>query len=296
MSRDGIIFSIVIPTYNRAEIISKTINTILSQTFSVFELIIIDDGSTDNTETVINQFSDKRILYKKTSNQERAAARNYGISIAKGDYITFVDSDDIFYSNHLSVAFDNLSKLNYPELFHIRYEITDTDGKVKMRFPYLNENANDNLIKGNFMSCNAVFIKHEVAKKNLFNTDRTLSGMEDWELWLRLAVKYKINYCNTITSAIINHNDRSVLVSDKNILISKVETLIKYILGNKEITNYYGRRMNLFKSSCYSYVALHLSLSQGNRIPALFYLWKGIKENPAMVFQRRFLAIIKHLI
>jgi glycosyltransferase involved in cell wall biosynthesis len=296
MTENGILFSIVIPTYNRADIITKTIESVLSQSYPSFELIIVDDGSKDNTEEVIKKISDSRIKYFKIPNQERGAARNFGTNIAKGDYITFLDSDDVFYNNHLSVASENLTNLHYPELFHIRYEIINKHKNSKYQLPLLNSDANKKLIEGNFMSCNAVFLKTEIAKTNLFNIDRNLSGMEDWELWLRLATKYKINYCNTITSAIINHDERSVLATTKNDLINRTDTLLKYVLENKEILNYYGSKLRLFKASCYTYVALHLSLIKGNRSSVIKYLLKGVQYNPAVIFQRRFLATVKHFI
>ncbi len=89
------IFSVIIPTYNRAKVISRTIKSVLNQTFKKFELIIVDDGSKDNTEEVINSFKDDRIVYiKHKVNKGQNAARNTGISIVKGKYISFLDSDD----------------------------------------------------------------------------------------------------------------------------------------------------------------------------------------------------------
>jgi len=87
--------SIVIPTYNRAHIISRAIRSILDQTYKDFEIIIVDDGSADNTFEVADSFQDKRIHYtKQTPNQGEAAARNAGIRLAKGKYVAFQDSDD----------------------------------------------------------------------------------------------------------------------------------------------------------------------------------------------------------
>ena len=89
--------SIILPTYNRAYIIEKGINSLLNQTYQDFEIIIVDDGSTDNTEEIIKklQEKDKRIKYiKLKTNKGAATARNIGIKAARGEYIAFQDSDD----------------------------------------------------------------------------------------------------------------------------------------------------------------------------------------------------------
>ena len=99
-------FSIIIPTYNRANLISISIESVLKQTFTDFELIIVDDGSTDNTSEVVGNYTDNRIFYYKKVNEERGAARNYGIKKSCGEYVNFLDSDDFFDANHLEVAYN----------------------------------------------------------------------------------------------------------------------------------------------------------------------------------------------
>jgi glycosyltransferase involved in cell wall biosynthesis len=87
-------FSIILPTYNRASFISKAIESVIDQLYNKWELIILDDGSTDNTKEIVLSFNDDRIRYIYQENKERSAARNNGIRNAKGEYICFLDSDD----------------------------------------------------------------------------------------------------------------------------------------------------------------------------------------------------------
>ena len=96
--------SVIVPTYNRAEWIRKTIDSILKQTHTLLEVIVVDDGSKDNTEEVVMAIKDPRVRYFKTVNQERGAARNFGQSKAIGDYVVYIDSDDIMYPHCLSLA------------------------------------------------------------------------------------------------------------------------------------------------------------------------------------------------
>ena len=106
------LFSIILPTFNRSVLITKAIESVINQTYTNWELIIIDDGSTDNTKSVLeNYLSDSRIKYFFQENQERSVARNNGIKRAKGDYICFLDSDDEDYSLSYEVlAVDESSK------------------------------------------------------------------------------------------------------------------------------------------------------------------------------------------
>ena len=125
-------FSIIIPTYNRADIISPSIKSVINQQFTDWELIIVDDGGTDSTKEVVEGYTDERIKYCWKENGERGAARNYGTTQAIGDYVFFLDSDDLIYPNHLKHAFDKLKELNNPEFFHSRYEEVFPDKVVQV--------------------------------------------------------------------------------------------------------------------------------------------------------------------
>jgi glycosyltransferase involved in cell wall biosynthesis len=102
-------FSIIIPVYNREKLIQRAIQSVLDQTYENWELIIIDDGSTDSTAQIIKGNNDNRIRYFFQKNAERSVARNNGILKANGEWICFLDSDDYFLSNHL-LSFYNFIK------------------------------------------------------------------------------------------------------------------------------------------------------------------------------------------
>jgi glycosyltransferase involved in cell wall biosynthesis len=112
-------FSIIIPVYNRENRIAKAIDSILNQSYNNWELIIVDDASTDNTEKVLKIFlKDERVIYIKNSfNKERCISRNIGIEKAKGKYICFLDSDDYHLPNHLETFYNEIHLKNEPEAF-----------------------------------------------------------------------------------------------------------------------------------------------------------------------------------
>ena len=118
MNNSSPYFSVIIPTYNRGHLIHKAIDSLLNQTFSDFEVIIIDDASTDNTEEAISFYKDDRIHYFKNSkNEERCVSRNIGIEKSKGKYICFLDSDDYHLSNHLERIYQEITKFSEPKGF-----------------------------------------------------------------------------------------------------------------------------------------------------------------------------------
>jgi glycosyltransferase involved in cell wall biosynthesis len=296
----SVLFSIIIPTYNRAHFIKSTVNTILLQEYTNFELIIVDDGSIDNTKEIVdiickeNHYANIKYIYQ--TNSERGAARNNGLKASTGDYIMFIDSDDTLYSNHLKVAHTFIIKKNNPEVFHLRYDLKNGESEKYSEGPIYNTTANNDLIFGNFLSCNGVVIRKDIALQNQFDENRAMATVEDWHLWLRLAVQYPIYYENTITSSIINHDARSVVITNEDKLILRLDIFMQSILSNSVITSYYHKYISQFKASCFSYVSLHLALTGKNKKMARTYLFKSINASPSFIFKKRFFAILKRII
>lgn len=110
-------FSIILPTYNREKILPRAIKSVLKQSYEKWELIIIDDGSTDKTKDVVDKFcnKDRRVKHFYQSNKERSAARNYGIYLSLGRWICFLDSDDLCNDNHLEVFYSVIKKNNFQD-------------------------------------------------------------------------------------------------------------------------------------------------------------------------------------
>ena len=292
--RNNIFFSIVIPTYNRASFILKTINSVLAQTYPHFEIIIVDDGSTDNTEEIIKGISSEKLHYLKIKNAERGFARNYGSLNAKGDYITFLDSDDILFSTYLSNAHESIVKYAYPAFLHLGYEVINCDNKLLYKVDQLKNDNINFLIKGNFLSCTGCFLRKDVISHFQFNEDRNLAGSEDWELWFRVLANHGIKTDNRISAQMINHQNRSVTVSHgtEEKLIQRKELALKYAFKDKKVQEHYGKYYHQIDAFGDSYISLHLALI-GNNKRSIHYLVKSVKGYPMIVFSKRFLVIIK---
>lgn len=290
-------FTIVVPTYNRANLIVKTLESLFAQSFADFEILIIDDGSTDNTEKVVQPFLSEKVFYHKKQNAERAAARNFGANLAKGKYVNFFDSDDLALTNHLAEAAKLLTHQPDAEWFHLGYEWADADGKVfKQVNNFTGATLNSIIAHGNPLSCNGVFIRKDIIKANPFNEDRALSASEDYELWCRLAARHPLFYTNTITSVVIDHDSRSVRTIHGEQLITRLNLLISYLQKDKVTTDYFGNNFSKIKMDANSYIALHLVNEPKYKIKGILYLLKALKDDTHLLKTKRFYATIKNII
>jgi glycosyltransferase involved in cell wall biosynthesis len=290
-------FSIIIPTYNRGHLISIAIESVLNQTFQDFELIVIDDGSIDNTEQIVSENYKDRLFYKKIINSERGAARNRGIEISKGRYITFLDSDDFLLPNYLEHAKEMLIGYNYPSFYHQGYKVCKPNGKIVRNIDFLDTPKLDITIlaKGNPLSCMGIFIEYNVFKYFKFNEDRNLSGSEDWEFWLRLAANYGVYTSNLVTAVLVDHTKRSVNQYREEELLKRKELALKSAFSDKEVAIKYNRLKKTMEANCDSYISLHLAISK-HRNEAIKYLIRSILLDTSVLFQRRFVAIVKYIV
>ena len=174
-------FSIIIPTYNRASMLPIAIDSVINQTFILWELIIVDDGSTDNTKALVENYKDNRIRYIYQHNQERSAARNNGIEISVGRYICFLDSDDYYMPDRLQLLYLKLIELSEPIALFLQGFLLIT--MALLLYPlimiYFNSNKYDFFMRSH-IHCQQTCISREILLKNKFNTDFKIG--EDTEL------------------------------------------------------------------------------------------------------------------
>lgn len=186
------LFSVVIPTYNRATKVVHAVKSVLAQTFTDYELWVVDDGSTDNTLTVLEAFRE-RLNYLRKSNGGAASARNAGIACAQGDYIAFLDSDDSWYPNKLQRVAQAIRARPQVGLFYSQIDVVNEAG-VKL-WTYKSRQVGDNgyieLLAADFVAASSAVVKRACfAEVGVF--DESLGGCEDWDMWIRIARLYPI--------------------------------------------------------------------------------------------------------
>jgi glycosyltransferase involved in cell wall biosynthesis len=293
MTSEPLLFSIIIPTYNRAHLISTAINSVLSQQFKSFELIIVDDGSTDNTNEIISSFKDKRIRYFFKQNEERGAARNFGVAQAIGRYVSFFDSDDILYEQYLQTAFEAIQKLNDPEVFHLDYEFIDDKGVRFSRGGPLPDFLNEHLLINSCIGVVGVFIRRDIALTHKFITHRRAIVAEDLYLWLTLASRYNFYHLPTVTSAIVVHPDRSLNNKSPYKFLMSTLLIVRSLSDDEKFIKYYSKqRVDYFFAK--NFVQVALVFAEGGRLAwAIKLLRKGFIYSWKILFNRTFLATIK---
>jgi len=290
---EPVFFSIVVPTYNRAHLISATVESVLNQTYKNFELLVIDDGSTDDTESVMQKYISDKVRYFKKENGERGSCRNYGTALAKGDYINWFDSDDIMLPNHLEVASGLVTRFQRAELFSTGFRYQDGDGNLISTSNYPTD-INKELYKGNAIVIDCLFVRRDVALELPFNEDRALSASEDYELWLRMGAKYKFHTVPDITVAVIYHLERSVIaMTNPNQLIARYTRFIQYSTADPSVAAFLGSNKDAFVMKNYLYLAValahHHHLDQAKK-----YLKMAISSSPRIFLEKGFYAFLKH--
>lgn len=188
--------SVIIPTYNRAMLLSSAIDSVLSQTYEDYELIVIDDGSTDDTTEIVNKYSTDKLRYVFQENKGRSAARNYGIKLAKGEYIAFLDSDDLFVPSKLEAQVRILDNNPCYGLVYSHANTIDENGDNLDQYSYTGNLSGwiypDLLyIRNNVITTPTVMVRAK-ALADVGGFDETMHICEDLDLWCRIARKFQV--------------------------------------------------------------------------------------------------------
>jgi glycosyltransferase involved in cell wall biosynthesis len=285
-------FSIVIPTYNRAALVVATIEAILKQDLPDFEIIVVDDGSKDDTEARVATIKDPRLFYHRKENGERGAARNFGARISRGTYINFFDSDDLVYPNHLAEAKRLIDERASPEFFHLGYDFKNAHGIITRKVDNLDDSIGVKAMFDNFLSCNGVFVRKDIALQFPFEEARVLASAEDWELWIRLLSRYPLQYSNTITSTVVNHDERSIRTIPTDKIIARDMFLLEALAKDDAVLSAFGKKWNKFVAERYTFFMLCLA-EDGRKDEVRKWGIKAAGVYPAIAFSSRFLASLK---
>lgn len=209
MSKNHPVVSVIIPTYNRENLVKQAITSILRQTFEDFEIIVVDDASLDNTSEVVNSIGDQRIKYfRNQANSGECASRNLGIDMAQGEYIAFLDSDDKWLPEKLEKqlkVFEQCS--DKVGVVYTWLRIVDESDRVKYRQPKSNGNIFEDLLFANIIgSPSSVMVKRKCLDREI-RFDPNLPCCGDWDLWLQLARNHDFACIPEVLVEYSNRND-----------------------------------------------------------------------------------------
>jgi len=234
--------SIIIPAYNKAELTVKTIDSVLKQTYSNIEIIVIDDGSTDHTREILSFYHD-RIKYIYKENGGACSARNFGIKKAEGDFIGFIDCDDMYAIDKVELSVKYLKKNPEFGCLHTGACFIDENDEIVGEYSHPMSRrqgwVSKRLILHNFICNSTVFIRRNVLERAGF-FDEEIFTPADWDMWIRLAeitqvtyIDYPLTYYRVSDNYIFNRLD----------LAEKEEKFVieKYFKRNSHMGNFFQR-------------------------------------------------------
>lgn len=229
--------SVIIPTYNSAKYIKDTIESVLNQTYKDLEIIVVDDGSTDNTKDIVSKY---QVKYIYQENKGPAAARNRGIKEAQGEYIAFLDSDDVWMVEKLEKQMAIFENSTYAMIY------CDMSHKVNEKIvhkSYLKEKGyrgpgsgdiHERLLKENFIFTPTVLVKKEVLKKTGY-FDESYKICEDYKMWLTIAKKYQIAFLDEVL--VIRTRNSLNITKDEYLFITSGIRLFEELMNSNGYDN-----------------------------------------------------------
>ncbi len=290
------IISVIIPAYNCADYVRDAIESVLSQSYKAVEIIVVDDGSTDNTAEVLNKYrSNEFITYVHQDNKGPGAARNAGMSMSKGEYICFLDADDELKPDSLKQRHDVLRSNEDVMMVFTDYGLKKTDGVHVKKYladnrflEYFKESfagkPNNDLVafNGKFIDLFYSFSPHPIwtgtvmmrrsviGSVGYFRTD--ISVGEDTDYWIRIAERYKIAYIDSSTA--VYNNYRSYLTKDvERYCLDRIRSL------SNESSPTYARKQIIHKNisdTCFQ-LGYYYFYKKNNRRSAIKYFLLGLK-------------------
>jgi len=280
--------SVIIPTFNRPEFLQQAVFSVLKQSYTDFEVIIVNDGGKDVGD-MLESIKDNRISYIiHTRNQGLSRARNTGIEHANGRYIAFLDDDDIYYPNHLKIMVESLKNSPYAFAYSDsikNYEWYDKNYNKRIyKEIYFSPDYHPiRIMLDNVAPVNAFVLKKEIINDSfLFDTE--LKSHEDWDQWIRLSIKYKGIHIPKVTCEVRFRFDGSTMTNslfldyerDRTKIKKKYENILKIRLKEyavKKKKNYFDY---LYLGQGYKYLE--------NKKAAKYYLKKVMQyEIPARI-------------
>lgn len=270
--------SVIIPSFNKSKYVGATISSVLTQSFKSLEILVVDDGSTDNTEEVVKKYGPAINFIKIKHTGSPATPRNIGVLRARGELLAFLDSDDIWHAGKLKEQISFMKSGNF-DLVYCDGDVVDENGKITKK-SFLGEvntpsgRVFKDLFFANFIPTSTVLVKKSCLKDiGQFNPGIELLAAEDYDMWLRLASKYKFGY---LDKRLISYRELPGSFGDTSIIrahqrelaaVRNVGNLARKIIGVdrkprlfslcKVISHYYRKEGNILMWMKYNFLAYY---------------------------------------
>ncbi len=269
--------SVIIPAYNAMIYLPETLKSVLQQTFTDFEVLIIDDGSTDNIVQWAGELIDSRVKLIVQPNQGTSAARNTGIAQAQGEYIAFLDADDLWEPTKLEKQVRYLEDNPAVGLLHTNMVLIDWQGKSSGRVMKSNAegDALKQLLKQNTVVTSSVIVR-DCCLKTVGEFDRNLRYSQDWDMWVRIAARYPLAVIKEPLVCYRQHPNNA----------TKNWQMLEQGFGMIEkLFQSVSQELLYLKNRSYGYASIYLAwkaLQNGDRQQAMYFRTQAIAHYPRL--------------
>jgi glycosyltransferase involved in cell wall biosynthesis len=276
--------SVIIPAYNSESTITHTINSVLNQTFSELELIVINDGSQDSTLDIVKQFKDTRIKVFSYANAGGNVSRNRGLNLAVGEFVSFLDADDLWTSDKLASQLKALEENLTAKVAYSWTDYIDANGEFLLSGKRINLNGNvyEGLLVSNFLENGSNPLICRKALITLGGFDESLAAAQDWDMWLRLASKFDF-ICVPSVQILYRISANSV---SSNLVRQEKACLQVLEKAYKERPLALKKTWNISIANLYKYLtckALQKPLNRQKGLTASRFLWNYFLHDPLRV-------------
>ncbi|OYD96672.1 glycosyl transferase family A [Nostoc sp. 'Peltigera membranacea cyanobiont' 210A] len=283
---DTIVISVIIPAYNSEKTIRETIESVLNQTFANFELIVINDGSQDSTLEVVTQIQDSRIKVFSYSNAGGNVSRNRGLHRAVGEFVSFLDADDLWTPDKLQSQLQALQENTTATVAYSWTDYIDENGEIVLSGTHITANGDiyEKLLLTNFLENGSNPLIRREALIKLGGFDESLSAAQDWDMWLRLACQFDF-VCVPSVQILYRISANSV---SANLIRQEKACLQVLERAYKERPLALKSTRNLSLTNLYKYLtckALQKPFNRQNALTGAKFLWNYILNNSSR-FQR----------
>jgi glycosyltransferase involved in cell wall biosynthesis len=286
--------SVIIPAYNQAHYLGRAIQSVLAQTYSEFEIIVVNDGSSDNTSSVVEAISDPRMHYIYQDNKGLSGARNTGIRVSRGAYISYLDADDEFLPGKLSALIGVIKKT--PEVGLAAGQAIPVDEEGQQIGSVFNRGIPEDhseLLLSNPLHVGSVLVSAEWQRVAGF-FDEKLNSYEDWDMWLRLArAGCKMAWIDQPVSLYRFHPHQ--MTRDGRRMTEANFAVLERVFSDKELPKSWRAQEDLAYSNAYLRASAHCYLegdfgSAKENVLKAVALDPGLLENEALPLRERFSA------
>jgi glycosyltransferase involved in cell wall biosynthesis len=287
------IISVIIPVYNGEKTIKKTIESVLEQSFSDLEVIVINDGSIDSTEEIVKSIPDSRLKIFSYPNAGLSASRNRGLSLATCEFVSFIDADDLWTSDKLESQMQALLANKSAAVAYSWTDYIDANGKflragIRAK---ITGDAYSKLLLSNFLENGSNPLIRKEAFTTVGNFDESLRAAEDWDMWLRLADRYEFVVVPKV-QILYRVSATSMSSNFKKQETESLKVIERAFSHPKAASLQHWKKYTLARFYQYlTFKALETPPAKNKSWLAAQFFWNFVKYDPSILKQRRLILI-----